>query len=110
MYIMSQATGFKLVSNKELPPPTHTGEYPFIESKSSPGYIQVPWLMSYYPAQAVGGAALTSLTAYAMQYKPMFIEYNLDSNISTINFCANQVVNVYQVVGQGEQTAFDINN
>jgi len=83
-YIMSQATGFKLVSNKELPPPTPPETATSCETDE--GETVIPWLLSYYPASKVKD--LTALTAYAMQYKPMYIKYTLDAELSTINFAA----------------------
>ena len=77
IYVMSQATGYKLVSNKELPPPLPSEIY----SETSAGEVLIPWLLSYFPASTVKN--LTSLTAYTRQYHPMYIKYDLSAGEDT---------------------------
>jgi hypothetical protein len=85
-YLMSQATGYKLVSNKELP---GSG---------------IKWLKQYYPATTNG----TTLTANEAQYYPMF-NY-LEVSGSTLKSTSYAVTNVYTRNSSNKPVAFDINN
>jgi hypothetical protein len=85
-YLMSQATGYKLVSNKELP---GSG---------------IKWLKQYYPATTNG----TTLTANEAQYYPMF-NY-LEISGATLKSTSYAVTNVYTRNSSNKPVAFDINN
>lgn len=81
-YAMCQATGYKLVSNKELP---GSG---------------IDWLRKYFPMSA-GNVASTS------QYYPMYSVFNAVSN--AVNMQSYTVYNIYYENGT-KATSFDINN
>ena len=68
---MSQATGYKLVSNKELP---------------SSNDNRTPWLLAYYPQTSAG-------KVNGGQYEPMYLRYDLTDN--TITITAKQVLNIW---------------
>ena len=82
VYAMCQATGYKLVSNKELP---GSG---------------IAWLKKYFP-MSPGNVASTS------QYYPMYSIFNVASN--AINMQSYTVYNIYSENGV-KATSFDINN
>ena len=82
VYAMCQATGYKLVSNKELP---GSG---------------IAWLRKYFP-MSPGNVASTS------QYYPMYSIFNIVSN--AINMQSYTVYNIYYENGT-KATSFDINN
>lgn len=82
VYAMCQATGYKLVSNKELP---GSG---------------IAWLRKYFP-MSPGNVASTS------QYYPMYSIFNIVSN--AINMQSYTVYNIYYENGT-KVTRFDINN
>lgn len=82
VYAMCQATGYKLVSNKELP---GSG---------------IAWLRKYFP-MSPGNVASTS------QYYPMYSIFNIVSN--AINMQSYTVYNIYYENGT-KVTSFDINN
>lgn len=71
-YVMAQATGYKLVSNKELP-----------------AQSRIPWLLSYYPCSIVNNTK----TVNALQYHPMYIKY--DVNESEIAITVKQITNIF---------------
>lgn len=70
-YVMAQATGYKLVSNKELP---------------SSNDNRTPWLLAYYPQTSAG-------KVNGGQYEPMYLRYDLTDN--TITITAKQVLNIW---------------
>lgn len=82
VYAMCQATGYKLVSNKELP-----GK-------------DIAWLRQYFPMLA-GGSAATS------QYYPMYSCFNVAGN--QVGMQSYAVYNIYYENGT-KATAFNINN
>ena len=87
-YIMSQASGYKLVSNKEQP--------------SGPEYT-IPWLLSYFKAKT--NAA--SPTENVAQHYPMYIRYDLtDTNVKVT---AKQVHNIWNVRLDNNSKKFDMN-
>lgn len=88
-YIMSQASGYKLVSNKEMP--------------SGPEY-RIPWLLAYFPA----ATSASSPKENAAQHKPMYIKY--DCSDTMVNVTANQVENIWNVNVSGNTSSFDFNN
>ena len=62
-YVTSQATGYKLISNKEQP--------------SGDAY-RIPWLLAYFPA----ATSASSPKENVAQHKPMYIKYDVsDTNI-----------------------------
>ena len=87
-YVMTQATGYKLVSNKEQP--------------SGPQYT-IPWLLAYFKAKT--NAA--SPTENVAQHHPMYIRYELnDTNIKVI---VKQVQNIWNVNLDNNSKKFDMN-
>jgi Calcineurin-like phosphoesterase len=86
VYAMSQATGYKLVSNKELP---GSG---------------ISWLRKYFPATSDG----TSLTANEAQYYPMYSHFKVEGN--SVGFTSYAVANIYTRNSKNKPVAFDINN
>lgn len=82
IYEMCQATGYKLVSNKELP---GTG---------------ITWLKKYFPVIAAG-------KANPQQYYPTYVLYTNTNN--TLASTSYQVDNIYKVVNNSI-TNFNINN
>lgn len=83
VYAMCQATGYKLVSNKELPG------------------ADIKWLQKYYAASLDSDAKTVS--ASSSQYYPMYSVFNLSQNAVSMKSYA--VYNIYN-----EKTAFNINN
>jgi hypothetical protein len=83
---MSQATGYKLVSNKELP---GSG---------------ISWLRKYFPATSNG----TSLSANEAQYYPMYGYYKAAGD--TLIGQSYVVANIYTRNSKNSPVAFDINN
>ena len=88
IYIMTQATGYKLVSNKEQP--------------SGPEYT-IPWLLSYIKAKT--NAA--SPTENVQQHHPMYISYELGEN--DIKVTIKQVQNIWDVNVANNSKKFDMN-
>lgn len=88
-YVMSQATGYKLVSNKEQP--------------SGPQYT-IPWLLNYYKAKT--NAA--SPTENKAQHLPMYVRYEVSDTEITIT--AIQVQGVYDVNIDKNTASYDMNN
>lgn len=86
IYSMSQATGYKLVSNKELP---GSG---------------ISWLRKYFPATSNG----TSLSANEAQYYPMYGYYKAAGD--TLIGQSYVVANIYTRNSKNSPVAFDINN
>lgn len=87
-YVMSQASGYKLVSNKEQP--------------SGPQYT-IPWLLAYFKAK--NNAA--SPTENVAQHYPMYIKYELSD--TTIKVTAKQVQNIWDVNLDNNSKKFDMN-
>lgn len=79
VYIMSQATGFKLVSNKELM--THNKNV-------------IPWIMLSCPEVSSGNAGRNQLD-------PMYITYDLDSVKNTATVKLKRVMNITTVTQNG---------
>lgn len=88
-YVMSQATGYKLVSNKEQP--------------SGPEYT-IPWLLSYFKAKTNA----SSPTENVKQHYPMYIKYDVSD--TTIKITAKQVQNIWNVNVDNNTKKFDMNN
>lgn len=88
IYVMSQASGYKLVSNKEQP--------------SGPEYT-IPWLLSYFKAKT--NAA--SPTENVAQHYPMYIKYDCSSDNITVT--AKQVENIWDVNLDNNSKKFDMN-
>ena len=88
VYAMSQATGYKLVSNKELP---------------GSGLMD-KWLWKYFPCTWVD----TENKANNSQFYPMFHVMSCDSNGVTIE--PYYVDNIYTHDSTGAYTAFNINS
>lgn len=91
IYVMSQASGYKLVSNKELP-------------ASQQNYTK--WLLKYYPCTIKNRAD----TENPQQHNPMYIRYDLSS--SAIKITAKQVLGIWNNVNQfgNKKGTFDINH
>lgn len=81
VYVMCQATGYKLVSNKELP---GSG---------------IAWLRKYFP--------MANKAASTSQYYPMYSIFNVNSN--NVQMESYTVYNIYYENGT-KATSFDINN
>lgn len=75
-YVMSQATGYKLVSNKEQP--------------SGDEYL-IPWLMSYFKA----ASNATAPTENRKQHYPMYIKYKVTNDSVVVE--AKQIHGVWDV-------------
>lgn len=88
-FIMSQASGYKLVSNKEMP--------------TGPDY-RIPWLLAYFPA----ATSASSPKENAAQHKPMYIRYDCSDNKVVVT--ANQVENVWDVNISKNTSSFNMNN
>lgn len=88
-YVMSQATGYKLVSNKEQP--------------SDDTYI-IPWLLAYFKQPKGTGKGTTENVA---QHRPMYIKYDLSND--AIKVTANQVHNIWNVNVDKNTKSFDMN-
>ena len=88
-YVMSQASGYKLVSNKEQP--------------SGPEYT-IPWLLAYFKAKT--NAA--SPTENVAQHFPMYIRY--DCSDDNVVVTAKQVENIWNVNLDNNSKKFDMNN
>lgn len=89
VYVMSQASGYKLVSNKEMP--------------TGPEY-RIPWLLAYFPA----ATSASSPKENVAQHKPMYIRVDCSDN--AIKVTANQVENVWDVNVNANTSKFDMNN
>lgn len=87
-YVMSQATGYKLVSNKEQP---------------SGNAYTIPWLMAYFKAKTNA----SSPTENVAQHKPMYIRY--DVTPTEIKVTATQVENVWNVNIEKNSKSLDMN-
>lgn len=87
-YVMCQATGYKLVSNKEQP---------------SEEAIRIPWLLSYFPQPQGTG---TGTNENVEQHKPTYIRYTLTE--SEIKIQSIQINNIWNV--KDNTAKFDFNN
>lgn len=87
-YVMSQATGWKLVSNKEQP--------------SGPDY-QIPWLLSYFKAKT----SEVTPKENVKQHYPMYIVYELSD--TKIDITAKQIKGVWTVNEDKNTTTYDMN-
>lgn len=87
-YVMSQATGYKLVSNKEQP---------------SGNAYTIPWLLAYFKASTNA----SSPTENVAQHKPMYIRY--DVTPTEIKVTATQVENVWNVNIEKNTKSIDMN-
>lgn len=89
-YVMCQATGYKLVSNQEIP------------CRSADN---IKWLLFYFSGNANGAKD----TANGFQYYPTYILYEL--NDASINVKSYQVKNIYtEPTSASKGGAFNINN
>ncbi len=84
-YVMCQATGYKLVSNKELP---------------SEATLRIPWLLSYFPS-SYNGAAKENVE----QHRPTYIRY--DFTDENIRVTPKQIYNIWGVAS--DKTNFNFN-
>lgn len=84
-YVTCQATGYKLISNKEQP--------------SGDAY-RIPWLLAYFPA-ATSSSNPKENTA---QHKPMYIKYDVSD--TNIKITAVQINGIWEV----DSTKYDFNN
>lgn len=87
-YVMSQATGWKLVSNKEQP--------------SGPDY-QIPWLLSYFKAKT----SEVTPKENVKQHYPMYIVYELSD--TKIDVTAKQIKGVWTVNEDKNTTQYNMN-
>lgn len=88
-YVMSQASGYKLVSNKEMP--AYKG-------------FQIPWLMAYFKQ---AGETSTELKENAAQHYPMYIRYDITPNDITVT--VKQVHNIWNVNLDKNSSSWDMN-
>lgn len=88
-YVMSQATGYKLVSNKELP---------------SSNIYTIPWLLSYFKATK---STPKSSTENRAQHFPMYIVYTLEQDKITVE--AKQIQGIWNVNITRNTASFDPN-
>lgn len=87
-YVMSQATGWKLVSNKEQP--------------SGPDY-QIPWLLAYFKAKT----SEVTPKENVKQHYPMYIVYEMSD--SKIDITAKQIKGVWTVNEDKNTAKYDMN-
>lgn len=89
VYVMSQATGYKLVSNKEVP---------------SRQAANVNWLRYYFPGTAKG----SSDGANVQQYYPTYIHYEVTQDNIKVN--SIQITNIYSTTTASTKAgSFNIN-
>lgn len=86
-YVTCQATGYKLISNKEQP--------------SGDAY-RIPWLLAYFPAATSASSPKENIA----QHKPMYIRYDVTDN--TIKVTAIQINGIWEVTS--DSTKYDFNN
>lgn len=89
VYVTSQATGYKLVSNKELP---------------SGNDYTIPWLFSYFKALSNS----TSPKVNAAQYYPTYIRYDLSA--TEIKITSKQIYGIWNVDIHANKKSYDMNN
>lgn len=100
-YIMCQATGFKLVSNKDVP---------------CRAELPIGWLKAFFPgikktSTDSQGNIIDSGTdnANPQQYYPTYIHYTVTDN--SIEIKSNQITNIYSTkIGATKAGSFNINN
>lgn len=88
IYVMCQATGYKLVSNKEMP---------------SGSAYRIPWLLAYFPA----ATSASSPKENVAQHKPTYIRYDITP--TNIKVTANQIENIWTVDENVGSTSFNMN-
>lgn len=88
IYVMSQATGYKLVSNKEVPCREDD---------------RADWLFKYFPGTPNGN----SDAANGLQYHPTYVHYELGPN--TIKVHSYQIKNIYSTPTVAKGGSFNIN-
>ena len=86
-YVMTQATGYKLVSNKELP---------------SENNYRIPWLLSYFAS-----TYNTKAKENCEQHRPTYIKYNFSE--STIIVTPKQIHNIWDVNTTKNSSNFNFN-
>ena len=86
-YVMTQATGYKLVSNKELP---------------SENNYRIPWLLSYFAS-----TYNTKAKENCEQHRPTYIKYNFSE--STIIVTPKQIHNIWDVNTTKNSSSFNFN-
>lgn len=85
-YVTSQATGYKLISNKEQP---------------SGSAYRIPWLLAYFPA----ATSASSPKENVAQHKPMYVRYDVSD--TNIKITAIQIEGIWEVT---DTTKYDFNN
>lgn len=90
-YVMSQATGYKLVSNKELP---------------SCSTNVIPWLLNYFPATNCDRVNDKDTENVAQHY-PTYVKYELSS--SQIKVTAKQIHGIWNVDLSRNKSEYNIN-
>jgi hypothetical protein len=88
-YVMSQASGYKLVSNKEQP--------------SGDEYV-IPWLLAYFKARSNASEP----TENRKQHYPMYIVYNVSD--AGVVVTAKQVHGIWNVNEVANKASYDMNN
>ena len=86
-YVMTQATGYKLVSNKELP---------------SENNYRIPWLLSYFASTYT-----TKAKENCEQHRPTYIKYNFSE--SAIIVTPKQIHNIWDVNTTKNSSNFNFN-
>lgn len=89
VYSMSQATGYKLVSNKEMP----AGDD-----------CLIPWLLAYFKK----GATLGTTTENVAQHLPMYIKYDVTD--SDVKITAKQIYGIWQINLSTNKSTFNFNS
>lgn len=87
-YVMCQATGYKLVSNKELP---------------SENNYRIPWLLSYFASTYT-----TKAKENCEQHRPTYIKYDFNDNMIVVT--PKQIHNIWNVNTIKNSSSFDFNN
>ena len=87
-YVMCQATGYKLVSNKELP---------------SENNYRIPWLLSYFAS-----TYNTKAKENCEQHRPTYIKYDFNDNMIVVT--PKQIHNIWNVNTIKNSSSFDFNN
>ena len=88
-YVMSQSSGYKLISNKEQP---------------SGDQYQIPWLLSYFKAKT----SAASPTENMAQHFPMYIVYNVSDD--KIKITAKQVHGVWDTNIEKNSSLYNMNS
>lgn len=86
-YVMSQATGYKLVSNKELPSST-----------------EISWLNKYFPAKSVISGTSTKDVENIAQHYPTYIRYDVTG--TEINVTSYQIHGIWEVDLSTDKTTY----